>query len=309
MARPAAAITLVIVGITVGAWAVACGLPANGLLQDLGETGTGDDGGAATEAGDEDSPPSSCPTVDAACLGGIPSGWQPVVLGDGGCPPAFTLAAMQVNPRLADGGCACGACQVVGSFDCSGSVVITSGNICADQPSLAVATPGQCTQAQAQHVQANSIDASGTVVCFAANDAGPGAITDVLDVCYPGCAADFCASSPQCIVAEGDVLCPSGFVRSATAGTGTDPGCAPCACDVGAPGKCGGSVTVYSSSSCDDSGSSATYPVDTCHQFTTAGQFNSLLVQLTPPDASCAVSESSVAGDASLVGVRTICCR
>jgi hypothetical protein len=306
-ARHALAIALVTGGCAVGTWAVACGLPGNGLLTDWGETGPGDDGGA--EAAD-DSPPTSCPTIDAACLGGIPSGWQPVIVSDAGCPPAFTLAAMQVNPRLVDGGCACGGCQVVGSYDCSGNVVVTSGTGCADQPPLVPdATPGKCTQAQAQHVEANSIEAGGTVACFAANDAGAGAIADPLAVCYPECTADFCAASPQCIVAEGDVLCPAGFVRTATAGTGADPGCGPCPCGVAPAGNCGGSVTVYSSGSCDASGTSATYPVDTCNQFTTTGVFQSLLVQLTPPDAACTVDASGMSGDASLVGVHTICCR
>jgi hypothetical protein len=307
-ARRIAAVAFVACGCVVGAWAIACGLPGNGLLQDLWEAGGGDE--ATAEAADDTGLPTSCPTVDAACLDGIPAGWEPVVVSDAGCPPAFTPATMFVNPRLADGGCACGACQVIGSFTCSGSVVITSGDGCGDQPPLATADAGGCTLTPgAQHVEANPIDAAGTVACFAANDAGAGAIADPITVCYPGCSADFCAASPRCIVAEGDLLCPAGFVRMATAGTGADPGCATCACEAGPAGACGGSVTVYDNPTCDDSGSSATYAVGTCNQFSTTTNFQSLLVQLAPPDASCTLGASPVEGDAGLVGVRTICCQ
>jgi hypothetical protein len=292
-----------------GAWAVACGLPVAGLGAvvdgSVGADGAGgDDGGSATG---ESGP--GCATVDAACLGGIPSGWQPVTVGDGGCPSAFTAAVLATNPRTPDGGCACGACQVVGSFTCTGMTTITAGDGCGDSPPLvAGASPETCTKPAntAQHVEAHLVAASGTVACSAANDAGAGATTDPLTVCYPSCTADFCASSPHCIAADGDVACPGGFALLAKAGTGADPGCAACACDAGPAGACGGTVTVYADDVCGDAGSS-TYPVGTCNTY--GGAYASLFVHLEPPDAACTVTAPSASGHASLVGTRTICCQ
>lgn len=313
-ARTLFPLALVAAAGALGAWGAACGLPLSGEGPLDGEAGpgTGPDGSLGGEGGAEggggDDGPVACTTLDAACLGGIPAGWQPVTVGDGGCPAAFTAATLRTNPRVADGGCACGACQVVGQYQCTNSVAVSGGDGCND-PTLVTALPDTCTQAQAQHVEAHPIGAGGTVGCFAANDAGTGAATDPLTVCYPACTADFCGGGGRrCIVSEGDVPCPGGFTLLAKAGTGADPGCAPCACDAGPAGPCRGSVTVFDTNDCADSGASATYAVGTCNQFSTSNNYNSLVVHLVPPDASCTASAGPGAADASLVGVRTICC-
>jgi hypothetical protein len=298
-----------------GLWAAACGLPLGGLGAPgtdpaadgaLGAEGAalgGDDGGG-------DDGPASCANLDAACLGGLPSGWQPVSVADAGCPSAFTAETLQVNPRLGDGGCACGACQIVGSFSCTSGVAVSGGNGCND-PTLVTATPDTCAAgfSPTQHVEAHPVASGGTVGCSAPNDAGTGATTDPLTLCYPGCTADFCGAGSRCIVSEGDVPCPGGFTLFAKAGTSADPGCAPCACDAGATGPCGGTATVYDDTTCGDSGASATYAVGTCNTYSVGnGEYQSVLVHLVPPDASCTVAAATVEGDASLVGVRTICC-
>jgi hypothetical protein len=300
----------------VGAWVAACGLPLGGLAADDGGAGdasvTGDDarGSGSGESGSDDGGvPPGCLTLDAACLGALAPGWQPVSVTDAGCAAGFDAATLLVRPRVDDGGCACGACEVVGSFGCDASVAISGGDGCGD-PTLLTVAPGACGAGQAQHVEAHPPTASGTVGCFAPNDAGTGATTDALTVCIPGCAADFCATSPRCVLSPGDVPCPAGFTLLARAGTGADPGCPACACDAGPPGVCTGTVTVFGSASCSDSGGAATYAVGTCNQFSTSTNYQSVQVDLVPPQASCSSSSTTPGpADASLLGVHTICCQ
>ena len=290
-----------------GAWLVACGLNLDGLGA-IADAGGGSQDAFALDTGSEtDVALPSCIATDAACLGALPTGWRPVSLTDAGCAPDFDAETLQTNARVEDGGCACGACQVVGAYTCDAGVAISGGNNCGD-PTLVTTVPGACTAAQAQHVEAHSPDASGTVGCFAPNDAGGGATTDPVTVCSPSCSADFCGASSRCILADGSVPCPSGFTLFAHAGTGADPGCAPCACEAGPPGACSGTVTVFDNASCGDAGTLATYPVDTCHQFSTAIDYQSVFVDLVPPEASCSNTVAPNDGDASLLGVQTICC-
>jgi hypothetical protein len=295
--------------------AAACGLARDGLSSSLDDggaaishdathppdTGNGGDSGNDAEA----ATPPTCAAVDAACLGALPPGWQPVALADAGCAPGYTTEALQTNPRLLDGGCACGACQLIGTYDCNAMVAISGGDGCGD-PTLITVTPGACGVAQAQHVQAHSPSATGSVGCFVPNDAGTGAAADPLTLCVPGCTVDYCQAGQRCIAADGELPCPAGFTLQAHAGTGADPGCAPCACEAGPPGTCGGTVTVYDNATCADSGGTTTYPVGTCNTYPT--DYSSVLVQLSAPAATCTWATANV-GDASLTGVKTICCQ
>jgi hypothetical protein len=313
LARRLAACALVGGVAVAGAWVAACGLPLDGLgaAGDAGNgdgTVTGDDAGGSGEGDVPEGSPASC-AVDAACLGTLPSGWQPVRVSDAGCGEDFDAATFLVHPRVDDGGCACGACHIVGAFSCDASVPVSGGDGCND-PTLVTAVPGACTAAQAQHVEAHPPAASGTVGCFVPNDAGTGVTADPLTVCVPGCAADFCGASPRCVLSAGDVPCPAGFTLLAQAGTGADPGCGPCPCEAGAPGTCGGTVTVFGSVSCGSDGGATIYPVGACNQFSTTTNYESLVVDLVPPEASCSVSSTTPGpGDASLLGVHTICCQ
>ena len=81
-------------------------------------------------------------------------------------------------------------------------------------------------------------------------------------------------------------------------------------CIAGPPGACTGTVTVFADPACSDAGGAATYPVGTCNQFSTTDDFNSLVVDLVPPEASCSPSSTTPGpADASLLGVHTICCQ
>jgi len=270
-----------------------CGISEQGLL------GAGDA-----------SIPEACAMLDAACLGVLGPEWTPIALTDGGCSGGFDYRKFVTNPRLLDGGCACGACQVTGSFACDAATPISGGNNCADDP-IAAAPPNECTQAHAQHLEGALTQAtSGTIGCTVANDAGAGAVGDDVIACIPtSCSADFCGEGSLCAMAEGDVSCPSGFTLYAHVGTGIDPSCAPCSCNASAPGKCGGTVTGFESDDCTDGGLVHTYAVGTCNVFDSKIDYSSVLVQLVPPDASCSVSSGAIAGDASLVGTKTICCK
>lgn len=296
-------------------WAAACGLSVEGLssrtddggaAMDATRPGDGGDGGTGS-GGDADTGSPACTTIDAACLGTLPPGWQPVAISDAGCGAGYTTQNLLANPRLDDGGCACGVCQIVGAFDCGAPVAVAGGDGCGD-PTLITVTSGVCGVAAAQHVQATPPAATGTVGCFVPTDAGTGVTADTVTLCIPGCNVDYCQSGQRCIAAQGTLPCPAGFTLQATAGTGADPGCAPCACDAGPPGNCGGAVTVYDNATCADSGAAVSYPVGTCNQWSTTNDFQSVLVQLTPPAPSCTWSPDDV-GDASLTGVETICCQ
>jgi hypothetical protein len=291
-------------------WAAACGLPLDGLSSRSSDGGASMD---ATRPGDsgaeggfdaEAAAPPTC-NVDAACLGALPPGWQPVGVSDAGCASGYTPQSLLANPRLPDGGCACGACQIVGAFDCGGPVAIAGGDGCGD-PTLITVGSGICGVAQAQHIQATAPAATGSVGCFVPSDAGTGVATDSVVLCIPGCDVDYCQAGQRCIVAEGALPCPAGFTLQASVGTGADPGCAPCPCEAGPPGTCGGTVTIYENTTCADSGAVATYPVGTCNEYST--DYDSVLVQLTPPAPTCASSTADV-GDASLTGVKTVCCQ
>jgi hypothetical protein len=274
-----------------------CGISEHGLLD--------------VDAGGVDaSIPETCATLDAACLGTLGAGWSPISLTDAGCATGFTAQSFKTNPRLLDGGCACSACQVTGSFACDASSAISGGNNCTDNP-IAQAPSGVCTQAHAQHLEAYPAAASnGTIGCTVANDAGAGAIADTIDTCIPtSCTANFCGGGSVCMISDGDVACPSGFTPFAKVGSDVTAGCAACSCDASAPGNCGGSVTGFESNDCTDGGLVHTYQVGTCNVFDNNTDYSSVLVQLQPPDASCSVSSASIAGDASLVGTKTICCK
>ncbi|MGH7293736.1 MAG: hypothetical protein ACRELB_02330, partial [Polyangiaceae bacterium] len=131
---------------------------------------------------------------------------------------------------------------------------------------------------------------------------------DRLTLCLPGCSTDYCASTSRCVAADDEVPCPQGFTLLAHAGTSADPGCAPCTCEAGAPGTCGGSVTVFGDNACTPDAATSTYGVSTCNQYPT--DYRSLRVDLVPPTPSCSPSAGGPdPGDASLVQVRTICCQ
>jgi hypothetical protein len=307
---PRGAVTagLLIAGCTI-AWLSACGLSLSGLSNRLDDGG----GNAIVDAshrgedgqGDGSTQP-PCDLLDAACLGALPPAWQPIGIGDGGCAHGYTAENLVTNPRLADGGCACGACQVIGSYGCDASVAISGGdNNCGDPPFM-TATPGICAAGQAQHVEAHVSTATGSVGCLAANVAGAGAVIDPLTLCVPGCGTDYCQAGQRCIAADGELSCPAGYTLLTRAGQGAETSCAPCTCDAGPPGTCAGTVAIYSDTACSDAGLLALYTAGSCNEY--SSDYNSVLVELAAPPPSCS-APTTAEGDASLTGMKTICCQ
>jgi hypothetical protein len=286
---------------------VACGIDFVGGRED----GTSD-ADASSDGGTRDvALPMACTTLDASCLGALPDIWKPIAIASPACGAGFAPVSLIVNPRNAAGSCACGACQAQGAFTCSGTTAISGGNSCGDSP-IAQAQPGKCTQANAQHIMGSPPAAGGSVTCSAPNDAGTGVMVDGLSVCVPGCSADFCGSASRCVIAEGEQACPSGFKLQARAGIGADPGCPACECEAGVPGSCTGNVVAFASNNCTDSGIVKTYAVGTCNVFP-SGNYSSVLAAPVPPTPQCfpvaPPSAAALAGDASLLGAKTICCQ
>jgi hypothetical protein len=274
----------------------ACSISESGLLEAA-------DGGA--DSGPDAIEP--CATIDASCLGVLDPQWKPVAVTDAGCPAMFTPVTLYENPVLLDGGCACGACQVQGSYSCTAPIPISGGDNCGDNP-IAWAEAGVCTPTQAtQHLEAYSQKATGSVGCSAPANAGAGATADLVVTCVPGCGADFCGGASVCVMADGVVDCPPGFSLQAHAGTSVDPGCGSCPCQPDPPGDCTGTVTAFQQPGCSDAGVVHVWDVGTCNYF--SEQYQSVYVTQTPPDASCTVTGPPEAGIATLVGEKTICCR
>ena len=289
-------------------FAAACGIDLTGTAEpEAGASSTGSGGDGAIDGG---ALPTACATLDVSCLGALPSIWKPIALGGPSCSAGFTAAALVTNPSAGSGACACGACRPVNSFTCTGTTAISGGDNCGDSP-IANARSGVCTPARAQHLEGAPPKATGMVTCLAPNDAGSGATADPLTACIPtSCSAEFCGGSSRCVVAEGERACPSGFTLRAHAGVAADPGCPPCACNAGPPGTCTGTVTGYESNNCGAGGTVKTYAVGTCNDFG-SNDYNSVLVKLVPPDASCSPvpPKAAVVPDASLVAAKTICCQ
>lgn len=263
----------------------------------------------AASAGDRAPEASPCTTLDASCLGALPPGWKPIAVVDGGCGAGFSAQPLVTNPRLLDGGCACAACEVQGTFACEAGVAIHGGDNCGD-PTLVTVAPGSCVGASAQHIKADPPPAGGSPTCTSASDAGTGVTTDSLATCVPSCTADYCGQPSRCVVAPGSKACPPGFMLLAHAGTGADPGCAPCSCTVAPPGNCGGTVTAWGDTSCSDAGGSQSYAIGDCNQVSTWSDYAAVTVEPTPPTPTCTpTSVTRDTGDASLTGEQTICCR
>jgi hypothetical protein len=291
--------------VVVAAAAGACGIDESGLLpDDAGFDASGFDGSGLDGGGVDVVQP--CATLDASCLGQLDPMWKPIALADAGCGTGWTPEHFLTNPQDVPGSCACGTCSVVGAYSCEAGVPISGGDQCKDNP-FATATPGQCTNVNAtQHLEGHPGTATGTVGCFAPNDAGTGALADDLALCVPGCSADFCGGSSRCVYAEGDVACPSGFQLWGHAGTGTDPGCGACPCEAGAPAACTGTVTAFYNNNCNAADDAGTFDLSACTFI--SQQYKSVFLSMTTQQPSCSVTGAPT-GDAGITGEKTICCQ
>ncbi len=112
------------------------------------------------------------------------------------------------------------------------------------------------------------------------------------------------AGSRLCIFRSADHACPSGYDKRLLHGDYTDGrGCEACTC--GSPtGVCGGSVTLYSDSSCTTAIGAGEF--EEC--LGPFSQVRSARYQPSADDVACAPSEGAVTGSVTLEDPVTFCC-
>jgi len=319
------------------ALAAACGL-------DEGETTTVLDGGPGNDVNVTDGGtvpdvaidvadvfvPPTCATIDASCLGtAVPSGWAllGVAPGTPACPSAdFDSVPLVENPRLAANSCTCAGCVAQGKYACAGFTMKT-GNGCGGVPitqTLAnpcVADSQSGGSARVSALPTNPPVATGVGCTIAATGTGQAA-TDPLTGCRPNkCTADFCSLGGKgfktCIIHDNVLACPSGFNLRGYAGGAGAVSCAGCTC--AAPdAKCTGAVRVFAGgagATCNGDGGTngldykITLPADGgCND--PQVNFNGLYFAADPaPTPTCApAAPTTVAGDAGLLAIKTVCC-
>lgn len=292
--------------------AVACGLFLDGPGGD--DAGSSDGAPPVADAAQDTKLPPPCPTLDAsACLGdaNVPDGWALVgVSVTDPCPTEFTPSPLVTDPQVEDGGCACGACQTQGAYDCNGAVTIHAGAVCVNLGTIKV-DAGQCFKLGLGGATFNAGPPAigGNVSCSSPGDAGTGAVTaKPITACTPtSCKADYCGlggAFKRCVVSEGNVPCPAGFTRYASAGTGAQLTSCACSCKL-QNAACTGTIHAYTSDNC--TGNPTVDPGDGgCVQDNQ--NYGSVLYASDPaPVPACAAIEPGVA-EAGLIGSKTICC-
>ncbi len=264
-------------------------------------------------------------TTQPACSTGYGPGFN-AFEGPSGAPPACSCSCSVTTPGSCTQGTiavttnsfslGCGGAPVDGPVDggaCLPAVQTYSPRAGAEMQVTPVGfTGGACTPALAQTVPPVTYAAQGTT-CRESGDAGAGCANG--GVCAPSAAG---TSFGLCIEAPGAQACPAGFTSSHTVGSGVIDarGCSACTCG-GAAGQCGNaSLTLYTTSNCEDGGE--TVPADdTCTAFPgpTGGLFTPGPTYVAGTyaadviDAACPASPVFPSdGGVTLKGVRTVCC-
>ena len=245
----------------------------------------------------------SCDGSNVPCLAAVDPRWEPVATTLTGCAAGWSTLTLRTNPRPLDGGCTCTTCTVDADVTCT-SATVAGGPGCGTGQQLVEA--GACAPFTIKnYVRASPSNPVGPATCAVAVDAA--AASDSIVLCEPGCSSDYCGAANRCVMTDGDVTCPSGFSPYAHGGATVDPGCPACTCAVNI-GSCGGTATTFEAANCADSGLSMSSALGSCDYIPFAQA--SVRVDLTPPPVSCVItSPTASAGDASLVGSRTICCQ
>ncbi|HEX8795156.1 MAG TPA: hypothetical protein VF765_29615 [Polyangiaceae bacterium] len=285
---------------------------------DAGGAGdTGDTGKAAmTDAAAGDVgfiPDVSVPTCDGAC--GAPMGFAPILFAldpNTSCPPGTTTVNGPADPSIG-GACACN-CQIDQPPSCL-PIVLThdlgdTAGACSSVSSFTPTVDGGCDNGGSIGLHAYwsipppMVVAPGTCSGTPADD--PSAVATVASrmcidpTCQSTCSAP--AGFKACVMASGEVPCPGGYathhVGNVTVSCGT---CS--ACGVG--GSCGGTVALYSDTSCATKIGSV--PVDgTCQPTGGPATLGSLVY--TPAIVNGTCTPGSATGTVALQQELTVCC-
>lgn len=322
--------------VSAAAIAAACGLdegePVTVIDGGVGNDVTVTDGGTVpdvvVDVADVFIPP-TCATIDASCLRTpMPDGgWAllGVATGTAACPSAgFDSIALVENPRLAPNSCTCAACVAGGKYACpsftmkfgsgcnAASTTQTTANPCVNQPE---------NGGNARVSAVPSPPIATNVGCTIAATGTGQAVTDPLSGCRPNqCESDFCGLSAKgfktCIAHDNVLACPAGFTLRGYAGGAGAANCTGCACTP-LDGTCTGNVRVFGGGTSTCNGDGGTNGLDYKITVGADGSCNDPGVNFTslyfaadpPPVPACApAAPTTVAGDAGLLAVKTICC-
>ncbi len=295
----------------------------SGLDVGTDDAGPVDASEASTPEAAADAGPDVVITFDAATCGdggcgGIASPWSPVGRAATTCPKGWTSLDYVTNPSLGSA-CACG-CTVATPPTCDvGACTITAGT----SPACSLGTltlnfngPNCLSTPPAMLVAYHKvvpIDAKGGTCTAAPNPNG--VVTTPARLCAPAdcdTSAALCGGSvpsgvTACVVAPGDLACPSSYPVRSAVGLAAAAACSSaCSCQVN--GTCSmGKLSSYSDTQC------ATLVVTsdangTCTADPAAGTTVRSAKYAATVSATCSAS-GNAAGTVGLVGLQTLCCR
>jgi predicted small secreted protein len=309
----------------------ACGIDVQGEGQDVGEGGApprgstdggGDELGALADDGATESAAGEGASNECACGVAPAAGFTPIAFTpdrSAGCPDAlFATNDLVAEPSAGPSACACGTtCTLTSAPSCMNGTFTSKfddnvGAPCATTSAVShTGNGGDCTAFTgnlAQNGMALAI-APSAGTCTIAGAPDQAAVTSKsVRACTPR--GSTCACDPSlptafrtCLIARGDVACPSQAPTKHLAGSSVDLACGACPCK--ATATCSNSaITFYSDSSCQNQ--IVTVPDDACVS-EGGGTYRSYRWHSTTSLPSC-VAGSAPAPALSLVDLSTICC-
>jgi hypothetical protein len=260
--------------------------------------------GSITDAADA----SVCP---GACAVTPTPGWSLIAFAPSRapCPSGFTSTDLVDSPE--GGACACGQCMTTVAPSCSGvTLPATVGQGCAMSGTSLASMGGQCVSfggSNSANLAIAPVPATGGA-CAAPASADTASVTVSTDrICTPpqaclACGPEVTAPFTTCLAAPGEQSCPPGTTQKHAVGTAPALSCTACGCSMTA--SCGGTVTLYSGSSC--TGMSLAVPVTGACTAGNGMPVGSYEYAAALVDASCTSGSSTPV--LTLTGAMTVCC-
>jgi len=314
-----------VVGGTIGAGFVACGLDEHGEATDGGVDATSNDSPNSDALPDVPiDVPQACKTLDAsACVdAAVPDGWTLAVItaGDQLCPTTVDYDKTTFLTNLAPQSlCNCG-CAVSGAVDCSGTLEAGSGNPTCNEGAhwflVDAGNDAACfnTAWNDPHYAVPAPPTSTANVKCDASAPAPGWTASTETSCTPKCTADFCgvgSTYQRCILSGQNLPCPAPFTKSQPVfgiEAGVVTSCSGCACSVDA-GRCSAIIQPFNNPNCDTANDDASTTNGTCLTSTTTGgggKVNSFSYLPVVPQATCTAGGGTPS--AQFASSVTVCC-